>query len=174
MLEIFATFLAGFLILAVAGAAHGAAPAVGARLPSVAGNDLDARQRELAALWADGPTLVVAITERAGEKGMQAWFDRSDTLAPRMIRRAAIVSIDMPFFISDGMARSEARGKTPKEFHGRMLLDTSATMAGKLGLKKSDLPYVWVVDREGKILAAFHGPVDAPGADEIWKHWPAR
>lgn len=174
MLEIVATALAGAVLLGMLQAAGAAGPKVGEKFPRLEGKDLDAKGRELATLVAEEPTLVVAITERAGEKGMQAWFDKSDTLAPRMIRRVAIVSIAMPFFISDGMARAEARGKTPKEFYGRMLLDTSSTMANRLGLAKSEQPFVYVVDRQGTILAAFHGMVDAPGADAIWKLWPGK
>jgi hypothetical protein len=172
MVEIVAA-LAGLALLGIVQAAHTAAgPKVGERFPSLEGKDLDAKGRELASLVVEEPTLIVAITERAGEKGMQAWFDKSDTLAPRMIRRVAIVSIDMPFFVSDGMARAEARGKTPEGFYGRMLLDTSSKMARRLGLEKNDTPYVWVVDRQGTVLAAFHGRVNDPGADGVWQRWP--
>jgi hypothetical protein len=144
-----------------------AAPDVGSRLPEVKARDVAGNPTRLRSLLDDN-TLIVAITDRDGAGAMRAWFERAHQAAPDAAE-VSIVSLDLPFFVSDGYARSKAREEVPKEQWRHSLLDKDGKLAKDLALPEGKTPFVMVVDGEGKVLARFHGAVTAPGADAVWK-----
>jgi len=149
-------------------AALAAPPDVGARLPDLKARDVNGAEHQLHQLVSPkGPALVVAIADRDGADGMQAWFDAADTRAPSAAR-VSIVSIHVPFFVSDDYARSKAREKVPEKWRSASLFDSDAKMAKQLGIEGKE-PWVFVVAPDGQVLARAHGAADGPEAEAIWR-----
>ena len=165
--------IVGLLLPIVLATAVLAAPAVGERLPDVRAKDVDGAERHLLELLHEGPTLGVAITDRGAADKMRAWFDASDERVPG-VNRVSVVSIGVPFFVSDDYARSKAREQVPERWRGKSLFDSDGTLAKELGLGKGETPWVFVVDAQGRIEARVHGTPDDPAAEAIWKALHAR
>lgn len=144
----------------------GGAPAVGGVLPDVEARDVTGKSTRLGSLLEDR-TIVVAITDRHGDDAMRAWFERADEVAPGA-GAVSIVSLDLPFYVSDGTARSKARQQVPREEWSHSLLDKDGKLAKQLGLPEGRTPLVLVVDSGGKVLARYHGKAGDPGAAAVW------
>ncbi len=157
-------YAAALVLLAFAAVA---APAVGERLPDLKAKDVTGEERRLHALLGGRPTLLVAITDRDAADAMQAWFDAADTEAPQA-NRVSIVSLDLPFFVSDDYARSKAREKVPKAWRSRSLFDSDGKMSEKLKLGGGEKPWAFAVGPDGEVLARVHGGVKSEQASEIW------
>ncbi len=155
-----------FIVGALVAARVLGAPEAGAALPSLRASDVTGASHRLKDLI-DGPTLLVAITDRDGGNAMRAWFGAADTRAPR-VHRVAIISIGKPFFVSDAYARSKARQEVPRRAWHTSLMDTDHGLARTLGLDGGATPYAFAIDGEGRVLAVVHGSVDDPRADQVW------
>jgi len=156
------------LPLFLAAAAALAAPAVGEQLPEIRALDVDGNEHLLRDLLGPGPTLLVAITDRKAGDAMHAWFDEADRRAPRA-QRVSIISVGVPFFVSDAYARSKARDNVPEKWRSRSLFDSEKGMARALRLGSGTTPWVFVVDPAGRVLARVHGTPADPAAARIWE-----
>jgi len=146
----------------------GAAPRPPEPIPDVVGVDLNGQQRRLREL-VRGPTLLVAITERRAESRMRAWFEAADRLLAPGAGRVSIVSIGVPFFVSEGFARSQARAHVPPQWRDETLLDVDHGLARALGLTEDSLPWVFAVGPDGRVLAAVHAYAEDPASEAIWR-----
>jgi hypothetical protein len=115
----------------------------------------------------------VAITDRGAGEKMRAWFDAADERAPET-HRVSVISVGVPFFISDDYARGKARDEVPERWRSESLFDSDGKLAKELHLGKGDKAWAFVVDAQGRIQARVHGPPDAPEAAAIWKALGAR
>ena len=70
-----------------------------------------------------------------------------------------------------GQARDKARHQVPRQCWQATLLDCG-DMAKQLGLEDGQVPYVFVLDERGIVVAAVHATVDTPQAREIWNALP--
>src|SRR3990172_9572031 len=100
---------------------------------------------------------------------MGAWFDAAAARAPGSVARVSVISLGLPFFVSQGAAQRKARGEVPQQFWHASLLDTHHQMAERLGLALDGTPYAFAVAGDGRILAAVHGPTGSPEAEAIWQ-----
>ncbi len=155
-----------FLVGALVAARALGAPEAGVALPSLRASDVTGAPHQLEDLI-DGPTLLVAITDRDGGDAMRAWFGAADARAPH-VNRVAIISIGKPFFVSDAYARSKARQEVPRRAWHASLMDTDHALARTLGLEGGATPYAFAIDGGGRVLAVVHGSVDDPRADQVW------
>jgi hypothetical protein len=116
-------------------------------------------------------TLVVAITNRGAANAMRAWYAAADSRVPSNVGRESLLSLQLPFFVSMGQARDKARHQVPRQYWQATLLDRG-DMAKQLGLEDGQVPYVFVLDKRGIVVAAVHATVEAPQAREIWNALP--
>lgn len=147
-----------------------AIPSAGETLPSIKAPDVTEAPRDLQALLAQSKelTLVVAITDRDAGDEMRAWYEKADEMAKES-NRISIISINVPFYVSDEYARSKARAQVPPRWESQTLMDTDEKMAKMLGMKESKTPYVFVVNPQGKVLASVHAKAGSPEAAQIWQ-----
>lgn len=145
-------------------------PGAGETLPAIHAPDVTEAPRDLQSLLAQTKelTLVVAITDRDAGDEMRAWYEKADEVAKES-NRISIISINIPFYVSDEYARSKARAQVPPRWESQTLMDTDQKMAKKLGMKQSKTPYVFVVNQQGTVLASVHARVGAPEATQIWQ-----
>jgi hypothetical protein len=154
------------LFLVTLGATARASPRPGDPFPKVTAQDLTGQQRSTDELKGQR-ALVVAITDREAGNAVRAWYTAADAKAPSTMRES-LVSLRLPFFISTPLAQSKAREQVPRQHWQATLLDRG-DMAKHLGLEGGQhAPYVFVLDENGRVVAAVHGTVDSPGADAIW------
>jgi hypothetical protein len=145
----------------------GAVPRPGEPLPEFSTRDLLDRPRQSREL-VGRPTLLVVITDKDGGDEMQKWFDAARTRVPESVRRASILTLKLPFFVSTGTVRGKAREKVPRDFWGDTWLDKNGAMGKALGLASSRTPYAFVLDARGRVVAAVHGTADAREAQAVW------
>jgi hypothetical protein len=113
-------------------------------------------------------TLVIAITDRDGSSAMRAWYSAADRRAPASTRRISLLALDLPFYVSAGLARRVARGEVPQQYWHQTWLDRHGALARTLGLEKTTAPYVFALDAQGRVVASAHGQVDRVDARAIW------
>ncbi|MBI2395873.1 MAG: hypothetical protein HYV09_40290 [Deltaproteobacteria bacterium] len=158
--------LAALLAAAPMGAAS-AAPKPAEPFPLFIARDV-AGQKQSTATFRGAPTLVLAITDRGAGDAMRAWFEGAQKRAPT-VRLKGLISIDVPSFVSDDFVRARARETIPKTRWHDNLLDTHLGIAQVLSLPESDVPWAFVLDAQGRIVAAAHAKADAQAASAVWK-----
>lgn len=144
-----------------------AAPKTGELFPSFIALDVTG-QKQSTARFRGTTTLIVAITERGAGDAMRAWFLGARERNPKA-HQVGIISISVPFFVSDSYARSKAREKIPQQYWHDNLFDSNQQMARFLGLPESGIPWVFVLDAQGRIVAQTHALAETNGATPVWK-----
>ncbi len=145
-----------------------ALPSVGEQVPLFTAKDLLNRPHATSE-WRGQRVLLVAITEQHAGDEMRRWFDAASARLPEEVHRASILSLDLPFFVSTGLARDRAKEQVPRQFWSDTWLDKDGEMARTLMLATSRQPYVLALDEEGQVLAGIHGTVDSPDAHLVWE-----
>jgi hypothetical protein len=149
-----------------------ALPRLGEGLPPVSAPDLTGQIHSTRELVGHR-TLVVAITDKNAGPAVRAWYAAADRRVPATVARQSLVSIHLPFFISTAYAEGKAREQTPPQYWHATLLDRG-DLAARLGLDSGEVPDVFVLDENGRVVAAVHAPVDSPRASEIWNAFTTR
>ncbi|GMU08881.1 hypothetical protein [Corallococcus caeni] len=144
-----------------------ALPSRGQPLPEFSARDLTSGSHASKELKGR-PTLLVVITDKdAGDK-MRGWFDAADKHMEDSVHRQSIITLKLPFFVSEGSARGKAKGQVPQTYWKDTWLDKNGGMAKALGLASSDTPYVLALDAQGRVVASVHATADSPEARTIW------
>jgi hypothetical protein len=141
--------------------------AAGETVPSFTAKDL-LGQPHASREWQGRRVLLVVITGQHAGDEMRRWFDTAATQIPEDVHRASIISLNLPFYVSTGLARGRAKEQVPSRFWSDTWLDKDAKMAGILGLATSRQPYALALDEQGRVLASIHGTVGSPGAQALW------
>lgn len=140
----------------------------GEPLPPTGGHDLNGDGMWLSQLYGERRTLIVVLTDRDADEEMADWMETAEARVPEDAEIVSLLSLGLPFFVGEGMARGEAKKQVPPDEWDHTLLDVDGRMAKELGLPRG-LPWAIVVDENGIVLAAVQGTVDSPGAEEIWE-----
>ncbi|EPX58970.1 hypothetical protein D187_003347 [Cystobacter fuscus DSM 2262] len=146
-----------------------AALPIGQELPFFVGTDLTGTQRRSSELTRQ-PSVVIAATSRAASGEAHSWARALIERYGNNIPLVTLIAIDLPFFISDDLARGKAREKIPHEYWEQTWLGGEGDIQRALQLEPdSEVPYVFTLDSQGRISAAVHGPVGAPESSRIWQ-----
>jgi hypothetical protein len=143
-----------------------AVPRTGERFPSVTAEDLTGQVHSTDEL-VGRRAFVVAITTPGAGNAARGWLVAAEAQIPSNVARQSLVSLHLPFFISTPYALGKAREQVPRQHWQATLLDRG-NMAKQLGLGNDKVPYIFVLDETGRVVAAVHATVDAPQAAEIW------
>ncbi|MBN9687250.1 MULTISPECIES: hypothetical protein [unclassified Corallococcus] len=156
--------LAGVLLMAPGAFAL---PSRGQPLPEFSARDLTSGQHASDELNGR-PTLLVVITDKDAGDRMRGWFDAADAHVADSVHRQSLITLKLPFFVSEGAARGKAKNQVPQAFWKDTWMDKNGGMAKALGLSPSDTPYVLALDAQGRVVASVHATVDSPEARAIW------
>lgn len=143
------------------------AHAQGQSFPDVSAKNLRGEERNLRELVTGERTLVVAINDRDASSEMRAWFNQADERAPERTQRVSIIALDLPFFVPEGLARSQARPQVPEQYWEESFLGIRGDLRNVLGLSGNG-PWAFVVDEQGRVVERVQGPVSTPEAERIW------
>jgi hypothetical protein len=163
---------AASVLLTTLGIAAYAAPRTGDHFPTVSAEDLTGQAHSTDELRGRR-ALVVAITDKDAAGAAHSWFIAADAQVPANVARESLVSLHLPFFVSTSTAQSKAREQVPRQHWQATLLDRGE-MARQLGLEGGQVPYVFVLDENGRVIAAVHAAVDSPQAETIWNAFGER
>jgi hypothetical protein len=142
-------------------------PGVGEPLPGFTARDLLGKEHS-SQEYQGRPTLLVAITDKDAGEEMRRWFEAADQHVPGHIQRESVISLRLPFFVGLGTVRSRVQEQVPRPFWDDTLLDRDGSLAQTLGLGSSELPSVFALDSQGRVLAVVRGRADSPQASRIW------
>ncbi len=146
-----------------------AAPRVGSAFPACSARDLLEHrhtQRDLG----QRRTFVCAITGQAATEQMRHWLNNAEARFGRGGPIVALVALDVGPFAWDGVVWGQAREHTPVWRHGYVWLDRDGGLQRALGLPdEGPLPWAYVVDRGGDVLAAHRGIASDPEAEAMWR-----
>lgn len=156
--------LAGALLLAPGAFAL---PSRGQSLPDFSARDLTSGRHQSDELKGT-PTLMVVITDKDAGDHMRGWFNEADRHIADSVHRQSLITLKLPFFVSEGTARGKAKKEVPQDYWQDTWLDKNGGMAKALGISPSDTPYVLALDADGRVMAAVHATVDSPQARAIW------
>jgi hypothetical protein len=145
-----------------------ATPQVGARLPEFEAVDLTG-QRHRSQELVGRPTLVIAATDVDADVPMRAWGAATDRRLPPGAGRVVILAFDLAFFIPSATARNMARDRSPPSLWSNSWFDSTGRLRVAAGLPESEVPFAFVLDPSGRIVASAHSAVDAPEAEAIWR-----
>ena len=152
------------LLLATAILASGQSLAVGAVLPQLSGETLDGKPRALpAAAQGKIAFLTIAFSKRAGEHS-RTWSERfsRDERPPANVTNYSIAMLEGVPRLLRGMIKSGIKRGVPAHFYDRFLIVTSEQAAWEkyLAVKDRDLPYLVVIDGEGRLQWKDQGAFD--------------
>lgn len=145
-----------------------AQPTAGRLFPRIAAQDITGAKHPTL-VPAGESTLVVVMTDRAGERAMRAWFAAAEEKLPARVQRISVVSLKLPFFVGIDTVRSHARKQAPPVFWKRTFVDRGGEMAKALDLPHTQDPFVFAVAADGTVKAHAHGPPSGPEAEAIWR-----
>ncbi len=145
-----------------------AEPRVGAPFPACWGRDLTRRWHTHGEIF-QRRTFVSVITGQDAATQMRLWLDQAEARFGRGGPIVAIVALDLGVLAWDGIVWDRARSSTPAWRHGYVWLDREGALQRALGLPdEGSLPWNYVVDRGGRVLAACRGVASDPSAQRLW------
>ena len=145
-----------------------AIPQVGAAFPAFEASDITGQAHHTRELLGH-PTLVLLGSESGAGDPLRAWGDVANRRLPPGAQRLIVMALHLVFFIPNVTARSMARDQTPQQFWHQSWLDTGGSLRERIGVSESEVPFVFVVDATGHVVASVHCAAGSPGAEQIWR-----
>lgn len=139
-------------------------------LPKVEGESLTGRKALLPDALLGQPSVVVwSFTREAGEM-VDKW---AAPLARDQVNVYSAAVIEAAPRLIRPMIRSSMRRASPKPFHDRFLCITRGEkeLRQALEVRNDKLPYVTLLDAEGRILWQHAGPYTASAAEELMRRY---
>jgi hypothetical protein len=105
------------------------------------------------------PTLLIITPSKAAGDSTKAWTNALEkALEGKKLRIRAVLTIDLPFFISEADAVSSAREVVPARYYDRTWILDSQIMEEALDIPtESKRAAVLILDASGSIIARVHG-----------------
>ncbi len=105
------------------------------------------------------PTLLIITPSRAAADSTKAWTNALEkALEGKKLRIRAVLTIDLPFFVSETAAVGLARAAVPERYYDQTWILDSQLMEEALGIPTaSRFPSVLILDASGTIIARVHG-----------------
>lgn len=136
-----------------------ASPAVGAPMPSFTVSDLNGTrhtERDLVGRW----TVVLAMTDKDVGDDLTAWWRRLETVVPPNTRMLTFAALNLFPLIATDTIVGQARDATPRPRWGTVWLSRDGSFARSLGLPEVEMPWVYVINPEGRVVAVAHERVN--------------
>ena len=145
-----------------------AIPQVGAEFPTVEATDITGQGHHTRELRGH-PTLVLLGSDSDAGDALRAWGEIANRRLPPGAERLIVMAMHLVFIIPTATARSMARNQTPERFWHQSWIDTGGTLRERVGVPESEVPFVFVLNSEGRVVASVHSLAGAPGTEQIWR-----
>jgi len=105
------------------------------------------------------PTLLIVTPSRAAADSTKAWTNAlRKALDVKALRIRAVLTFDLPFFVSETDAIGLARKAVPERYYDQTWILDSQLIEDALDIPTaSKLPAVLILDASGTIIARVHG-----------------
>ena len=130
-------------------------PSVGAPMPTFAVNDLNGTrhtERDLQGRW----TIALTMTDKDVGDDLTAWWRRLETSVPQGTRMLTFAALNLFPLIPTDTIIGQARDATPRPRWNTVWLSRDGSFAHSLGLPEVEMPWIFVINPEGRVAAAVH------------------
>ena len=105
------------------------------------------------------PTVLIVTPSRAAAQETRKWAQAlRKNIDASKVRVRDVLSIDLPFFMSEQDALSRAREKIPKRYHDQTWLLSDGSLEASLNIPAaSEDAFVLVLDGQGRVIARVKG-----------------
>jgi len=158
-------------LLCAALALPASGPRVGERLAPMELDDLRGHAHSTSEL-VGRRTFVLAMTSSSAEAAMREWGRRADEQLPAGTHQVSLVLLGLTLFIPSELARAQARAMSPPERWSDTWFDVHRDPADA-ALEKSELPYVFALDEDGRVVAEAHALYCDAEGEPIWASFRA-
>jgi len=155
-------------VLSIAGLAQ-AAPRVGRTFPRFSTTTLEGNSTTHRNL-PGRVTLVVVVTSPSASDMLNKWMRETQASFPdAVVRRVVLLAFDLAFIVPTAIVRDRARAKVPRKYWKDTMLDVHGDLVEQLKLESgSDKPFVYVLDKTGRVTAAVRGALDNRTRPVVW------
>jgi hypothetical protein len=107
------------------------------------------------------PTLLIITPSKAAADSTKAWTNALEkALEGKKLRIRAVLTINLPFFMSEADAVASAREVVPERYYDQTWILDSQIMEEALDIPtESKRAAVLILDASGSIIARVHGPL---------------
>jgi hypothetical protein len=105
------------------------------------------------------PTLLIITPSKAAADSTKAWTNALEkAMEGKKLRIRAVLTIDLPFFMSEADAIGSAREVVPERYYDQTWILDSQIMEEALDIStESKLAVILILDASGTIIARVHG-----------------
>lgn len=136
-----------------------AEPRPGGAVPPFRVDDLEGThhtERDLLGAY----TVVCAMSDSDVGPALAAWWRALEGAAPRGTRMLTFSALDLFALIPTATVRAQARSRTPRTQWRMVWLSRDGSLAAQLGLPESEVPWVFVVAPDGRVVASAHAALN--------------
>ena len=142
------------VVLSMASTANGQ-PRVGQPIPTFAVNDLEGTRHTQSDLLGRY-TVICAMTDKDIGPALEAWWRPLEIAVPPGTPMLTFTALDIFGLVPTETILSQARERTPRGHWNRVWFSRDGSLAEQLSLGDSEIPWVFVVDPRGRVLASVH------------------
>lgn len=160
------------LILALAlPATSPALPTPGSRMPRFTVDDIEGvahTDRDLRGRW----SVALVMTDKDVRDDLAAWWRRLEGAVPSTARMYTFGALNIFPLVPTSALIDRARSSTPRSLWGTVWFSRDGSFARALGLPEEELPWVVVIDPEGRIVLTLHERVSDDAVNRVLSRVP--
>ena len=148
-----------------------AEPRVGQPMPAFAVDDLEGTrhtQRDLLGVY----TVICTLTDKDIGDAVEAWWRPIEAGIPPGTPMLTFTALNIFGLVPTGTILSQARSRTPRSHWRTVWFSRDGSLAEQLGLPDSELPWVFVVDPNGRVLVSIHATLNPAGLARVIESIP--
>lgn len=141
-------------------------PTVGQPVPSFAVDDLNGTRRtehDLRGHW----TVAMVMTDKDVAEDIRGWFRLLRPAVPDADRLMSFIALNIFPLVPTATLRSQARDASPRQRWGTVWLSRDGSFARSLGLPEEEMPWVLVIDPEGRVALMLHERASPAGLARV-------
>lgn len=141
-------------------------PTVGQPMPSFAVDDIAGTrhtERDLRGQW----TVAMVMTDKDVADDIRGWFQRLHPALPDPDRLMSFIAINIFPLVPTATLLSQARDASPRRRWGSVWLSRDGSFARSLGLPEEEMPWILVINPEGRVALMLHERASAAGVARV-------
>jgi hypothetical protein len=163
-------FLRCSLVVAAAHLGACVTPRVGETVPPFVMRDLTGAvrtQRDLTGVW----QVCLLAGDDDALKAVADWFHRLRIAAPG-VPIMTLLATDLFAFLPTSSLVNDLRESTPRHRWREVWVARDGLLVGSLSIFDTDVPWVWVVDPQGRVAESLYGDVSPAGLGRVLSALP--
>ncbi|MFO0625295.1 MAG: hypothetical protein U0325_06710 [Polyangiales bacterium] len=166
------TLLAALLVALALPRPSRALPPPGARVPRFSVDDIEGvthSERDLRGRW----SVALVMTDKDVRDDLAAWWRRLEGALPASARMYTFGALNIVPLVPTAVLVDRARDSTPRSLWRTVWFSRDGSFARALGLPEEELPWVVVIDPEGRIVTTLHERVSDDAVNRVLARVPS-